>query len=154
MLPTKILPFWVIKKARKKTYTVCSHVKPVRLPTPPLNRQISVIPQKPLGRGERGKASTVSQGLTCPLASYPFSICHLARQCLSGYSVTKVHIGYFSAWGRRSSETLNTCHSQPRMRPYIIITTLLLHSLSFAPALLFFSFPSHPSSYSLFRQIW
>lgn len=81
--------------------------------------------------------SIVSQGLTCALASYPFSICHLARWCLSGHPITKVHIGYFSAWGRRSSETLNTCHSQPCMRP--ILSSLLYCSNLCHLLLLFYS---------------
>lgn len=87
--------------------------------------------------------------------------CQLSLQYLSSGKVVFIWSPYY-----QSAHWLFLCLRKTKLwnfkylsftamyEAYIIITTLLLQSLSFAPALLFFSSPSYLSFYYFFRQIW
>lgn len=115
---------------------------------PPLDRQMTAVAQKLQG-------DPLSQGLKCPPLSHAYCMCHLTRQCLSGYPVIKGK-NISLCYGRLNSETLNTNYSTSDTvthKPYIIMT---LHCSSLCHLLLSSQFlycASHSSSYLPIRQV-
>lgn len=104
----------------------------MRMPIPPLYRQSTVILQAHVGGLLWAKAlSTLLPAILSVSVFWQGSV----------YLVTLLPKWTFlSAWARITSEMLQTSHSQSRVRPSIIVTSLLALSLSFVPALLFLLF--------------